>query len=135
LTTAYSAQDMLDVELVDLAWVDQAATLKYSIHQYKNYADTTPEENKCFISWVGKTTNLTNPVVMQIYNQSSSLWETIAQAPDIYDSPNATYDSISVSYDSPSENVDFYLSASIPDLTNYKNSSGVVSHRIYQLES
>jgi hypothetical protein len=84
---------------------------------------------------VGKTTKLTNPVVMQIYNQSSSLWETIAQAPDIYDSPNATYDSISVFYDSPSEDVDFYLSASISDLTNYKNNSGVVSHRIYQLES
>jgi len=132
LTTVYSAGDIADVAVEDVAWVTQTATLKYAIHQYKNFAEGT---NKCFIEWIGQSSNLTNPVVLQIYNRISPGWETIDQMPITYNSIYDTYSSEHAYYGSPGVDVDFRLSASIPDLTNYKDGQGVIACRIYQLET
>ena len=135
LTTAYTAQDVIDVANVDAAWVTQTATSKYSIHQYKNYATTTPEHNECFIRWTGQSSSNSNPVVLQIYNQVSGLWETLDQMPVDYGSAFTKYGSTKGFYGTSTADTDFELYASITDLTNYKNEQGVVSHRVYQYEA
>jgi len=135
LSTAYSAQDIIDVSATDSAWVAQSGTNKYAIHQFKVFADVSPENNECLVNWTGKTSDFTNQVVLQVYNQTTTTWETLAYSPIFYG--DTIYDYIGYSkrcYGDPGINTDFILSASILDLTNYKNLSGVVSFRVYQLE-
>jgi len=93
--------------------VGQTATSEYSIHQYKDCGGTA---TNCFIEWEGQTNCAPSlsTVYLQIFNRNTPVWQTI-------DSDNS----------SP-EDTDFSLSASISDLTNYKDANGVIVCRVYQ---
>lgn len=111
LENLYTEQEMIDVSSSDNVRVSQTATGEYTIHQFKDYVDAS----KCMIVCEGQS-NLrasSSTVYLQIYNVNTSSWEDIA--------------SNSVS----PEDVDFTLTASISDLTNYSN-SGLVTCRVFQ---
>jgi hypothetical protein len=94
--------------------VDQTATVEYAIHEFKEYAGVV---NSCTIEWYGRTNcdASLSAVYLQIYNYITPGWETI-------DSNNTV-----------AEDVNFSLTASKANLTNYKNGSGVATFRVYQL--
>ncbi len=94
--------------------VDQTATGEYAIHEFKEYAGT---QNSCSIEWYGRTNcdASLSTIYLQIYNYVTPGWETI-------DSDNTT----------PAD-TNFSLIATNSDLTDYKNESGVVTFRVYQL--
>jgi len=83
------------------------------IHQYKVFVGA---ETACTIECELQTSldPATSTVYLQIYNQNTTTWETI-------DSDNTS---------NPDE--DFMLTAVIPDLTNYKDATNVISYRVYQ---
>jgi len=113
LSTSYSAIDYIYVAAVDNDWVDQSASGKYAIHQFKNFVGTF---NSGIFTCVLQT-NSPPPLVtvyLQIYNRSTLTWDTI-------DSDNT----------SP-EDTDFTLTATISDLTNYKDGADTVACRVYQ---
>lgn len=115
LETAYSVQNYTDVATKDDVRVGQTATSQYAIHQFKDYASTS---NGCTVEWEGQT-NLDpslSTVYLQIYNRNSSEWETI-------DSDNTS-----------AVDTDFILTASVADLTNYKDGNTVISCRVWQLD-
>lgn len=93
------------------------------------------EANKCYIQWVGQTSNITNPVVLQVYNLNSTTWETVDQMQTTYGSSLETYGSDHAFYGTAPVDTDFTLSASLLDLTNYKDGQGIVTCRVYQLDS
>lgn len=113
LETIYTAQDYIDVATIDNIRVGQTATSEYAIHQFKDFAST---ETRCTLEWYGQTdlAPSSSTVYLQIYNTSTG-WETV-------DSDNST-----------DADTNFTLTASIPDLTNYKNGSNVIACRVYQL--
>jgi len=133
LENLYSGAEVIAVATSDDSRTTQSATAEYAIHQYKEYADVTVENNECFVTWEGQADS-TATIYLQVYNRISGLWETIGQAPADYDGAITSYDKENVFYDVFPVNTDFLLSASIPDLTNYKNAQGVVSFRVYQKE-
>ena len=113
LTTLYSELDEAWIVKVDTLRVNQVGTSQYLIHQYKNFVNVS----SCEIQWVGQVTlaPTSSTVYMQIYNQNTHLWETIAS------------DNVSLA------NFDFELHAKIGSLTNYRDVDNVISVRIYQL--
>ena len=113
LETAYSAQDYLDVDTKNDVRVGQTATSQYAIHQFKDFAPTTSGT----LEWEGQTNMAPSlsTVYLQIYNRSTG-WETV-------DSDNSS-----------SVDTDFTLTAYVGDFTNYKDGSGVISCRVYQLD-
>jgi hypothetical protein len=136
LETPYSEEEVTNVSSSNDVRVAQSATAQYAIHQFKEFADVTAENNKCFVEWEGQTDldPATSPVYLQIYNQVSPGWETIAQDPQLYGASTVSYASDKRDYNNSAVNVDFKFNVSIPDLTNYKDIRGVVSFRIYQLD-
>jgi len=68
------------------------------------------------LEWEGQTdlAPSSSTVFLQIFNRNTPAWETV-------DSDNTT-----------AADTDFTLEANIPDLTNYKNASNVISCRVYQ---
>lgn len=114
LEVAYSAGEITDVSTSNNVRVAQSATQQYMIHEFKNFVGS--ENNADFTCEVRTTLEPSlSAVYLQIYNRNTASWETI-------DSDNS----------SPAD-TDFTLSASIPNLTNYKNASNVVACRVYQL--
>jgi hypothetical protein len=96
--------------------VGQTATGEYAIHEFKDYVGS---ENSCTLNWEGQS-NLppsSSAVVLQIYNQNSTTWETV-------DSDNTT-----------GAGTDFTLAGNIADLTNYKTVGNTISCRVYQLSA
>lgn len=116
LETNYSAQDTVDVATSDDVRVAQAAEGQYAIHQFKDFVGS---ENDCTVLCELQSTLAPSlsTVYLQIYNRNSSSWETI-------DSDNTS-----------AADTDFILTASIPNLTNYKDASNVIACRVYQLAS
>jgi hypothetical protein len=114
LETDYTPQEVLDVATKNDIRVPQSATGEYAIHQYKDFVGTA---SSCSLEWEGQTNcaPVFSTVYLQIYNRNTTLWENV-------DSDGA----------SPVD-TDFTLSGNIPDLTNYKDGSNVISCRIYQL--
>ncbi len=115
LETAYTAEDYVKVSIKDNIYVDQTATSEYAIHQYKDFASAS---DRCIIEWEGKTncSPTLSTIYLQIFNKNTPAWETI-------DSDNSSF-----------EDTNFVLTASIPDLTNYKDASNVITCRVYQLD-
>lgn len=116
LSTAYSSQDYIDVSADDGTRVSQISGVgEYAIHQFKEYAGAN---NSCTVLWNGQTSDppVNSTVYLQIYNQVTTIWNTI-------DSDNLT-----------DPDIDFDLTTNVPDLTNYKDASDVVSFRVYQLD-
>jgi hypothetical protein len=113
LTTAYSAQDYLDVDTDNAVRVAQTATSQYAIHEFKDYAGTS---NYASFYWDGQSdlAPSTAIVKLQIWNVTLSQWDDI-------DDDNTT-----------GVNTDFVLQGS-KVLTDYKDASTVVTCRVYQL--
>ena len=114
LETNYSAQDMTDVSANDEVRVGQTATGQYAIHEFKNDVGSA---NSCNLIWEGQSDLAPNasPVVLEIFNRNSAQWDNV-------DTENIS-----------DANTDFTLSGNIPDLTNYKDGSNIISCRVYQL--
>jgi hypothetical protein len=111
---SYTEQDMLDVAAEDTAWVAQSATDQYAVHQYKDYVSL----DSVTFTWVGQTTIApsASPVVLEVYKYADPAgWVEKARKSD------------------GAANVDFILTASISDMTDYKNPGGVVTCRVYQM--
>lgn len=93
--------------------VAQTGLLEYMVHQFKNFCGSYM---LCQLECELQTSldPSVSTVYLQIYNRNTSEWET-------------------VDFDNSSPvDTDFTLNANIPDLTNYKNESNVISCRVYQ---
>lgn len=115
LETVYSSSDVAAVATNDGSRISQSASGQYAIHQFKNVVTST----SVTVSWDGQS-NIApsdSSVVLQIYDRvtSGGIWETL--------------DTESLA----DADVDFELSGSKADLTNYKDDNDVVCHRVYQL--
>jgi hypothetical protein len=113
LKTLYTSEEETNILNRDSVMVGQTGTLQYMIHQFKNFVGET---TFCNIEWQGQSTLAPSvtPVYLQIWNHLINLWETI--------------DINSTAY----VDTDFELKANIGDLTNYKNSSNIITCRVYQ---
>jgi len=114
LETAYIPQDYLDVDTKNNVRVAQTGPgQEYMIHQFKDFVGA---ESGCTLECELQTTldPAVETVFLQIYNHNTTTWDAV-------DSDNTS-----------APNLDFTLKGSIPDLTNYKDGSNVVSCRVYQ---
>jgi hypothetical protein len=116
LEDAYSEQDYTNVGSDNDVRVDQEGTSQYAIHQFKDYVG---DEAQCTLlcqlqSSLAPSSSI---VILEIYNYEHAGWEWI-------DSNNST-----------GANTEFNLTGQIEDLTNYKNGSGIMTCRVYQLMS
>lgn len=114
LTTTYSDQDVIDVATEDSVYVDQDASGNfYAIHQFKNDVGSA---NSCILTWKGKTDTApsSSTVHLEIYNRDTTVWDSV-------DTDSTT-----------AANTDFTLTGTIPDLTDYKDVSNLISCRVYQ---
>jgi len=110
----YTAQNKTDVSTKNDVWVDQNAIGQYTIHQFKNFVGATLSVT---VEWGGKTNcaPFLSTVYLQIYKVSTGAWETI-------DSDNTS-----------SADTDFILTSGVGGLADYKDGSGVIACRVYQL--
>ena len=116
LESIYTDQEIIDVAINDTDRVSQIASSEYAIHQYENYVDA---EANCVLRWKGRTTlsPATSTVYLQIYNVNTNTWE-------IKDSDSTS-----------AVDTDFELTATIMDLTEYRDITDSITCRIYQLDS
>jgi hypothetical protein len=116
LEVAYTAQDETDVSTKDDIRVGQTGVLEYMLHQFKDFVGSN---TACQVEWEGQTSQApsVSTVYLQVYNRTTGEWDTI-------DSDNTS-----------NVDTDFSLLAEIPDLTNYKDASNVISCRVYQLSA
>lgn len=114
LAIPYNVDDIADVAADDTDMVGQLATSQIAIHQFKQQMNGTGG----IINAVAQVTIpcSTSTTYLQIYNRQSEppAWDTI-------DSDNAT-----------GANTDFTLSATVADLTDYKDENNIVACRVYQ---
>jgi hypothetical protein len=114
LSHIYTEQEETEVATVDTNWVGQPGSMVYMLHKFKSFVD---DRQYCSVEWMGKSTLAPSlsAVYLQIYNRTTGLWDTL--------DTNNTSD----------EDLDFELEGRVPNLTNYKNISNVISCRVYQL--
>jgi hypothetical protein len=114
LETNYSGVDVIDVATVNGVYVCQSATLEYMIHQFKDFY---PTNQPCHLNWTGRSdlAPSISTVFLQIFNQVTLAWETVATNNIV------------------GAGIDFTMTALIPDPTDYKDGSQVISSRVYQL--
>lgn len=114
LETYYTDQEVDDVAVSDDIRVAQTGSLEHMVHQFKDFVGA---RTSCEIELEARSTLApsASTVFLQIFNQSTSSWETLDQ-------------------DNTSRaDVDFNFVKKISDLTSYKDSSSLVSVRVYQL--
>lgn len=114
LETTYTEAEETRVSTRNDIRVSQTGTLEYMIHQFKVFVGS-----ETYGTIEAELQSTLDPrystVYLQVYNQNTGAWET--------KDSEAESDS----------DVDFELSATISDLTDYKDSGQVVTARIYQL--
>jgi hypothetical protein len=114
LETVYTAQEETDVTIKNEVMITQTGTVQYMVHQFKEFVGANTQ---CRLECEAQTTlsPVASTVYLQVYNHVSLAWENIDS-------------------DSDSEiNTDFTLQADIEDLTDYKDTSNIISCRVYQL--
>lgn len=115
MTTAFTAQEYVDVSTDDGVYVDESGTLGYGVFQFKN--KNTDNTSNFVITWNGQTNvaPFIKPVYLQIYNRVSLEWETLS------------------SNNVANANTDFNLTGSkSSSLTNYYDANYWISCRVYQ---
>lgn len=114
LETIYTTNEVLHVSTNDGAIVTQTGALQYMVHEF---VDLVGDETIATIEIQGRSTLSPelSPVYLQVYNLNTNLWETL--------DTDATTE----------EDVDFVLSKTLRDLTNYKDGSKQITTRVYQL--
>jgi hypothetical protein len=113
-SVGYLASEYATVASDDSTYIDQAG-VGYLIHQFER--KNTNNTDNIVISWNGKTTLApsTTPVYLQVYNTSTTSWETLA------------------SNSAASANTDFTLSYTISaNQSNYYDANNRVEVRVYQ---
>jgi hypothetical protein len=114
LETAYTGQDETDVATENSVYVGQTMMGEYAIHQFKNFVggNTT-----CSITCKGRSdlAPSSSTVTLEIYNRITTTWDELDTESGVGASEV------------------FTLSANVPDLTNYKDASNVISCRVWQL--
>ncbi len=113
LTTAYTYTQQSTVATDDNLYISQTNPGTYLIHQFQ---DNATNRSSATVTWKGKSdlAPSTSAVVLQVYNQNSTTWETLT------------------SDTTTGADTEFTLTNTISDLTNYKNSNSIVSWRVYQ---
>lgn len=114
LETMYSDTEELYVSQRDNILVGQPGAGQYMIHQFKNFVGA---QTKCQLEWQGSSelAPSTSPIYLQIYNVVTGSWLTIAS------------DTVS------DADTDIQLIGKVGDATNYKDTSNILTSRIYQL--
>ena len=106
----------MNVATEDNIYVEQSANLEYSIFQFKNQHSN--DTGRPIITWIGRS-NLapsSSTVYLQIYNRTTSLWETLT------------------SNNSAGADTKFTLTATVSGtLSDYYDVSNWISYRVYQL--
>lgn len=113
LATVFTTEEDYNIKLVDSIRVSQTASSDSAIFQFK---DVIPGNNVATLTWTGQT-NVAggdSTIYLQAYNRDTTTWTTI-------DSDNTI-----------AANTDFTLTGVISSLTNYLDSSGMISCRVYQ---
>jgi hypothetical protein len=111
LSHIYTNDEKTNVGTNDEVYVDQESD-NFAIHQFKDVVETS----SATIEWNGQSdlAATSKTIYLQIYNRNTSSWET--------KDSNSTVNA----------NTDFTLTATISDLTNYKDGNNVISCRVYQ---
>lgn len=115
LENLFTAQQYLDVDADDNVFVDQTATDEYAIFLFKD--KNTNDTFTITPTWKGKSSIdcSQSPALLQIFNRTSGLWETI-------DTDNTT-----------TAGTEFTLTASvITNLDDYYDETFWVACRVYQ---
>lgn len=115
LSFGFSNQDIITVGSVDHVYTSQKANTKVAVFQFKNKSTGIIP---FVLTWTGKSSRDTSlsPVVLQVFNRTTSTWETLAQ-------DNST-----------SGDVEFTLLASKhTNLQDYYDSNFIVIARVYQI--
>jgi hypothetical protein len=114
LETVYSLSEEVSVASRDTSYVSEQGAGTYMLHQFKLFVGAVPE---CQVEFQGKSTLAPSlsPVYLQLYNYSTSSWQTVDS--------NGTVIA----------NEDFELEEKITDTTNYRDASGIITARVYQL--
>jgi hypothetical protein len=112
LTTIYSEQDVIDVGTSNDVRVGVDGT-NFMVHEFKDYVGLAFNAG-LNLEVRSSLAPSSSTVYLQIFNRTSSTWETVA------------------SNNTASEDTDFTLSPNIMDLTNYKDDDLVISCRVYQ---
>ena len=116
LSTLFGATGYTNVDTENSVFEDQAATDQYAIFLFKNRGASISDNIN--VSWIGKSTIApsTSAAVLQIYNRTSGLWETLA------------------TNNTAAANTPFTLTGSkVSSLSSYYDGSLWVSCRVYQL--
>lgn len=114
LETFYTDEEEIKVSTSNDIRVSQLGALEYLVHQFKVFVGAN---TKCEITCEFQTSlsPTLSPVYLQLYNRTTSLWETVAS------------DMVSA------QDIDIELTAATRQLTKYKDASNVIACRIYQL--
>lgn len=114
LSTIYTDAEYEAVSVNEDVYVGQVGTQQYMIHEFKSFVGS---HTRCNIEWEGNSSLApdASTVYLQIYNQITQLWETVAHCDD------------AEAYQ------DFELEKKISDLTNYVGADHLISARVYQL--
>lgn len=114
LETTYSEDEEEQIATRDDIKIGQTGMLEYMLHQFKSFVGSQTY-GTIEVELQSTLDPKYSTVYLQIFNNNTGGWETIAS--------NSESDS----------DVDFELSATVADLTNYKSESSVVVCRVYQL--
>jgi hypothetical protein len=114
LEIKYTPRDAAYVSAAGDELVCQTGTTEYIVHEFKDYVGA---QTYCQLNWSGNASlsPVSSTVYLQIYNRLTALWETVN------------------SNNTAGSNVNFTMSATISDLTNYKDVDTIISSRVYQL--
>lgn len=114
LETLYTPDEEANVLTRNDIGIGQAGSGQYAVHQFKILIGTTPFVQ---VEWEGHSdlAPMDAPVYLQIYNTSTNSWETVDSNSDA------------------DENIDFELEKKLRDTTNYKDTNGILTARVYQL--
>ena len=115
LSTPFICTEYAKVALDDDIYVEQGASGKYAIFEWKNQNNNNIDV--IIANWKGKSSRATSDstAYLQIYNQTDNVWETL-------DSDNAT-----------EADIKFILSGTqSANLSDYYGGDNWVSFRVYQ---
>lgn len=114
LTTIFTTEEEYDVLAADEITVDQNASATNSaIFQFK---DVIPGSNVATLTWTGQTdvAGSSATIYLQAYNRDTTAWVTVDTDTTV------------------AANTDFTLTGVLTDLTDYLDTDGLISCRVYQ---
>lgn len=114
LATVFTEEEKFDIKSADSIRVNQTATgTNKSIFQFK---DVIPGNNVATLTWTGQSTvaGSDSTIYLQVYNRDTTTWVTV-------DSDTTT-----------AADTNFTLTGVVTGLSDYLDSDGIISCRVYQ---